>query len=325
MDVRLALYELVQRHALDRRATGELLRLAGLAGEPSALALRLRRGTAGLAAALVGLGTIFWIAANWDVLSRFGHFALLQGLVALTCAAALWRPAARAPLALLALLATGGLFAYFGQTYQTGADPWQLFALWAVLALPLAVAVRSDLLWTPWAAVAMAAVSLWVHAHTGHQWRVAPHDLPVHFFGWAAALAVVAALSPAASRLTGAGPWAWRTALTLSAVMITATALGGLFHREVAPHYGLALLLLASAAAALSLARFFDAYGLSAVALALNTLLVAGLARVLFDGGGDPVGRLLILGLAAAALLAATVSAVLRLSRRMPPPRGAAV
>ena len=80
---------------------------------------------------------------------------------------AAWRPAARAPLALLALLGIGGLFAYFGQTYQTGADPWQLFAWWAALALPLCLGVRSDVLWAPWAAVAVGAISLWVHAHTG--------------------------------------------------------------------------------------------------------------------------------------------------------------
>ena len=43
-------------------------------------------------------------------------------------------------LGLLALLGIGGLFAYFGQTHQTGADPWQLFALWAALVLPLRLA-----------------------------------------------------------------------------------------------------------------------------------------------------------------------------------------
>ena len=41
------------------------------------------------------------------------------------------------PMGLLAMLGMGALFAYFGQTYQTGADPWQLFALWAALSLPL--------------------------------------------------------------------------------------------------------------------------------------------------------------------------------------------
>jgi hypothetical protein len=297
----LALHDLAAQYRLDAAATRRLHELAALDAEPPALARLLPRGMAVLAAALGGLGLVFWIAANWDTLGRFGHFALLQGAVLAACAGALWRPAARQALLLLALLAIGGLFAYFGQTYQTGADPWQLFVLWA-----------------PWALVAMSAVSLWVHAHTGHRWRVEPHDLPAHAIGWGAALALVAALSPAWQRFTRAGPWALRIALTLAVVMVTATALGGLFHREVAPHYGLGLLLLALAAAALARPRTFDVYGLSAVALGLNTLLVAGLARLLFHDhvGREPVGPLLLLGLVAAGLLAATVSGVLKLARQ---------
>lgn len=320
MDLRLALHDLAAQHGLDAAATRRLHELARLDAEPAALARLLPRGMAVLAAALGGLGLIFWIAANWDTLGRFGRFALLQGVFLAACAGAALRPAARQPLLLLALLSIGGLFAYFGQTYQTGADPWQLFALWAVLALPLAAAARSDVLWAPWALVAMSAVSLWVHAHTGHRWRVEPHDLPAHAIGWAAALALVAALSPAWQRFTAAGPWALRTALTLAVVMITATALGGLFHRDVAPHYGLGLLLLALAAAALAWPRTFDVYGLSAVALGLNTLLVAGLARLLFNDrvGREPVGPLLLLGLVAAGLLAGTVSGVLKLVRQQP-------
>ncbi len=41
---------------------------------------------------------------------------------------------------LLATLLLGVFLALFGQTYQTGADPWQLFANWALLILPWEVA-----------------------------------------------------------------------------------------------------------------------------------------------------------------------------------------
>ena len=60
---------------------------------------------------------------------------------------------------------------------------WQLFAVWAALALPLCLAARSDVLWAPWALVAMTGISLWVHAHTGHRWRVQPDDLAAHLLG----------------------------------------------------------------------------------------------------------------------------------------------
>ena len=101
-----------------------------------------------------------------------------------------------------------------------------------------------------------------------------------------------------------------------TAWMITATALGGLFSHSIAMHYALGLVLLAVAAIAFTARRSFDVFCLSAVALGLNTLLVAGLARLLFDNSRrDPIGPLLLIGLVAAGLLAASVSALLKLAR----------
>ena len=318
MNLRLSLYALAAEHQLDADGSARLERLAELGEPPTQLARWLPRGVAVLAAGLVGMGVIVWIAANWDTLGRTGRFALLQALVGVMCVGAFARPALRVPLGLLAFLATGGLFAYFGQTYQTGADPWQLFALWAALTLPLCWSVRSDALWAPWALVVMTAISLWVHAHTGHRWRVQPEDLQAHLIGWAAAMFTVGVLSQPLWQRFGSGVWSHRCALTLAVVMITTTALGGLFHKDVAPHYGLALALFALAAALLALPKTFEVFGLCAVALGLNTLLVAGLARWLFvnQQHSDFIGPLLLLGLVAAGLLAATVTGVLRLTRR---------
>ena len=62
--------------------------------------------------------------------------------------------------------------------------------------------------------------------------------------------------------------------------------------------------------------RSFDVFALSAVALGLNTLAVAGLGRLLFENAhGDPIGRLFLLGALAAGMLAASVNGVLRLAR----------
>ena len=287
------------------------------ASEPAALARWLPRGLAVLAAALLGFGLVMWIAANWETLGRFGRFALLMAFIGVMGAGAALRPAARAPLALLAMLGIGALFAYFGQTYQTGADPWQLFALWAVLALPLCLGARSDVLWAPWALVVVTGISLWTHAHLGHRWRVQPEDLRTHALAWLLAVLLVGWLSRPMQRFTGAGLWSLRTAATLAVVMTTATALGGLFHDTVAPHYALGLLVMAGAAGLLCLRVAFDVFVLSAVALGLNSLLVSGLSRLLFDDHrGDPIGSLLLIGLVAAGLLAASVSAILKLSKR---------
>lgn len=317
MDLRLALYDIAASNRLDRGGMRRLHQLAGLHDEPANLTRRLMQGVAVLAAALGGLGVVLWVAANWDTWGRLARFALLQGLIAAMCIAAAARPRLRRPLALVALLAIGGLFGYFGQTYQTGADPWQLFALWAALALPLCLGTRSDALWAPWSLVAMTAVALWMHARLGHRWSVDPQQLGVHLAGWCMALGITAALSRPAARWTGAGPWALRTALTLGVAMIVFTALAALFGKEFDRPYLLALAALAIGAVAFATHRFFDVYALSAIGLGLDALLVAWLARTMLDGSrGDAMGRLLVIGLVAAGLLAATVNLVLRLARR---------
>ena len=286
--------------------------------QPSALPVWLPRGVAVLAAALGGLGVVMWIAANWASMGRVGHFALLQGLVLVMGVGAALKPAARGPLGLLALLGIGALFAYFGQTYQTGADPWQLFALWAVLALPLCWGARSDVLWAPWALVVVTAISLWTHTYSGHRWGVEADQLRVHLAAWTAGLALVAALSPVCARWTGAGVWSFRTAATLTVAAITLTALGGLFHKPVQAQYGLGLLVFGVGLALLNMRSLYDIFAISAVALGVNVLLAVGVARWLFDNGsgGDWIGKLMLMGLIGAGLLAATVTGILRLAHR---------
>ena len=102
---------------------------------------------------LVASGVIFFFAYNWQSLHRFGKFALAEAVFAAALAAA-WRfgierPSGKAALLGAALL-TGALLALLGQTYQTGADTFELFAFWAVLILPWVIAARFDVLWLLW-------------------------------------------------------------------------------------------------------------------------------------------------------------------------------
>jgi uncharacterized membrane-anchored protein len=278
--------------------------------EPSGLERNIPFGVAILAAALSGLGIIFWVAANWDLFSRAGRFGLLQCGVAATCMGALWLPGARRALALLALLAIGALFAYFGQTYQTGADPWQLFAMWAALSLPLCLAARHDALWAPWTVVAMSAISLWMHAHTGLGVTRAS-DLPWNLAAWTAALMLVLALH------TGAGAWSMRLAACLAALLLIVSGLLALFDQAVAPQYYLALAVVAGVAAALCTPRLHDTFALSAFGLALNILLVGGMVKALLENQkGEPIIETLTIGVLAAATLAATVKLVIVMARK---------
>jgi uncharacterized membrane protein len=318
MDPRPALHQLAVQHTISPAAVARLHQLADLDPEPAHLNRTVPLGVAILGAALGGLGIVFWIAANWDSLGRMAKFSLLQSVVLILCGAALWLGRARMPLCIAALLAIGGLFAYFGQTYQTGADPWQLFALWAALTLPLCLGVRHDAVWTPWTLVAISAISLWIHAHAGNPWRAEPADVGIHLAGWSMVLLVIFALSPVLRRHTGAGAWALRTALTFGVIVVMVTATIALFSGSgVVPHYWLGLAMMAGAAAAFCSPRLHDTFALSAVGLGLNVLVLGGMARWLFEGSrSDIILDLLLIGVLAAAALAATVKLILAQARK---------
>ena len=144
------------------------------------------------AGALVGFGLTLWIAANWDAFGKFGRFGLIGAIVAVAGAVAIAGPRLRAPASLIGVMAVGGLLALFGQTYQSGADPWQLFALWAALTLPWALAARHDAVWCAWVVIAMTAVSLWAPENRAWPWEVRTQDLPV---AWIMAVALTAAMA----------------------------------------------------------------------------------------------------------------------------------
>lgn len=316
MSLRTELYELAAIHRLDTDATFRLQDLAGLHAEPPALPLWVKRGILTLAIVLGGCGIILSIAAHWDLLGRFGRFGLLQGLVVVTYAGALWRPTARAALGLVALLGTGWLLALFGETYQSTADAWQTFALWAALSLPLCLATRSDMLWTPWTLVTTLAITSLAYAHTGQRPDVRPLDMLIHALAWLAAVALTVAMSRMLHRYTGAGIWAFRSAATLAAMTITLTAVGGLFGDPVAPYYPPALVLMAGAAVWLSQRRVFDVYTFSVVIMGLCALLTGGLSYLLLDGNNlEPVAQAVLIALTAAILLVASLRGILLLTR----------
>ena len=307
MSLHEQLYQWTARQGLDASSARRLRALAGLDAPPADPWTPLRRGAGALAAGLIGFGLILWVAANWDDFGRAMRFGLLQAVTAISLAAAALLAAWRAPLALAGLLAMGGLLAFFGQTYQTGADPWQLFALWAALGLPVAWAARSDLVWTPWALIMATAIGLWMETFGGHAWRFDAATVPVHAIGFVAYGALCAGL---AFRPGAAGqPWAWRVAVLASVVAIAGIAIGGLLARHVAPQFFLGLGVLGIAAVLAW--RRAEVYALSALALALDTLVVLGVARVVLEPRAD-IGGVLLIGVVACGLLAASVSLIMR-------------
>ena len=110
-------------------------------------------------------GLIFFIAANWQDIGRFAKFALVEGFI-LVSVLAYWRYQDNAVIAngalFCSILAVGALMALFGQTYQTGADPWQLFFNWAFLVSPIVLVSRFAPTWLSWIALLNLALVLFL-------------------------------------------------------------------------------------------------------------------------------------------------------------------
>lgn len=96
---------------------------------------------------------MFFMAYNWSEFGHMGKFALVEILMALTVGLYVYlgveKLSAKASLMVSAIL-LGILLALVGQTYQTGADPWQLFFYWAILMLPWVFVGRFSALWMLW-------------------------------------------------------------------------------------------------------------------------------------------------------------------------------
>lgn len=113
---------------------------------------------------------IFFFAYNWQALGHLARFGIVETLLAGAVAAA-WhlgvaRTVGKAALLGAALL-VGALLALVGQTYQTGADPWGLFAGWAICILPWVAIARFAPLWLVLLALMNLAVGLYFQAFAG--------------------------------------------------------------------------------------------------------------------------------------------------------------
>ncbi len=316
----------VSRSALDTLAGAARLQasqsaqlLAAAGALPSATEWRaaLRRFALAAGALALGFGAVFFIAANWSMLSPAGRLWLLQGLFALSMAAALWRPAphhvGRAGL-LLAFIGVGALFALFGQTFQTGADVHELFAMWALLALPLVFAARWSLVTAAWLLVGNTALALFCGVVPGQH----PLWLLLGFGEHSWALRLLIAMLPnlllwavAEWRATRDPPidallprWLRRLLLVAGLGYGTLAACVAIVDgRDVAPTV-LGYLCAAAAVAALCFHSRREALGPVTLAASGVLLGLAVLVRVMPDGGDEMALLLLPLWVVASSAVA---------------------
>src|SRR5258708_26902706 len=114
-----------------------------------------------LGALLLAAGVIFFFAYNWNDLGRIAKFGLVEALI-VAALIVVWRIGLEHIAGKVTLLAVslfvGALLALVGQTYQTGADTFELFAAWAVLILPWVLVGRLAALWLVWLGLLNLAV-----------------------------------------------------------------------------------------------------------------------------------------------------------------------
>lgn len=103
--------------------------------------------------ALVLAGIIFFFAYNWSAMGKFLKFVLIEFGIIACVIVSYYRGLDRLSgktLILSASVLVGVLLAVYGQTYQTGADAFELFRSWALLILGWVIISEFSALWFLW-------------------------------------------------------------------------------------------------------------------------------------------------------------------------------
>lgn len=164
------IFNWVEQGRLCAEALPTALRLAGVTPGPKDWRRFLDLFSLWIGAIFIAAGVIFFFAYNWQMMARFAKFGLIEVLIVavlgLCWYIGLDRISGKAAL-LVATLFIGALLALVGQTYQTGADPWELFAMWALVTLPWVALARFGALWLFWIGLLNLAVSLYYQTFGG--------------------------------------------------------------------------------------------------------------------------------------------------------------
>ena len=150
---RKTLLSLIHNKRLEEVHIEEALKLAGTPPSLHGFLSFLRLILIWVGALSLVMALLLFMAFNWQDLGRFSKFMMVE--VSMFAAITIYYVASQyervQQIALmLASITLGILLALIGQTYQTGADPWQLFALWALLMTPWAIVARASAVWILW-------------------------------------------------------------------------------------------------------------------------------------------------------------------------------
>ena len=251
-----------------------------------------------LGALMLAAGVIFFFAYNWNDLGRFAKFGLVEALL-IAALVAIWRigleSIAGKVTLLTASLLVGALLALVGQTYQTGADTFELFAAWAALILPWVLAGRLAALWLVWIALLNLAVIFYYLVFGGlFGFLFAPDKLLWALFALnTIALAIWEIIAARDTR----DRWAMRILATASGAAVTALAIYALVEFHGGDSLGLLAWAVYFAGVYVVYRRMvLDVYVLAGGVLSIIAVATTWLATHLLKSG-DAAGAMLFIGL----------------------------
>ncbi len=147
------LYVLARNEQLETKTLEYALQKIGVVPDNQAWRRFLDNMFLLLGITLLSVGIIFFFAYNWVDMEKFAKFGLLEAgifiMILFASIRGLKYLSGQAAL-LGASILLGSLLAVYGQTYQTGADVFELFLVWAVLILPWVLVSRFAPLWLLW-------------------------------------------------------------------------------------------------------------------------------------------------------------------------------
>jgi uncharacterized membrane protein len=257
-------------------------------------------------AVMLAAGAIFFLAYNWHALGRYAKFALAEGLVLAALVLVWWRGLAsltgRAAL-LTASLFVGALLALVGQTYQTGADTFELFLVWALAILPWALCSRLPALWVFWLVLANLAVILYFQAFQGLFGILFGPERQLWLLFGLNTLALIV-WECLALRMTWLRErWALRVVATAGAVCVTTLAVIDIFDQGKLTAAVPVWLMWTGAAYAIYRRRIKDVFVLAGGVLAGIVVIASFLAHLTLrselNAGGFLFSGLVVIGLSA--------------------------
>lgn len=170
--MRKELVDLVERGIVTSDTIEQAKELAEIKPVPQAWVRFFNQLFVWLGSLAFSLSLIFFFAYNWAELGRFAKFALIESCLIISVV--VYVKADRHKLlanaaAIVSCLLIGALLAVFGQTYQTGADTWQLFAGWLVLITPWVVVTRFIPAWILWLVLSNLSIALYLDTFSPNQ------------------------------------------------------------------------------------------------------------------------------------------------------------